>query len=139
MLNQAASVITATPVPWSSKFDLLPSFFGIEYMLYGENGVYNWMGRLSPDYRGGSWDFYELSNGGFYMSLRSTDPMRVIVAGNGFSEVMSANAASIVANLFLLCQMAEQFSADWFSERYHALREYTCQHLEASKILGAID
>ena len=36
-----------------------------------ENTIYNLMDMLSEDYQGGSWKYFELSNGGFYMSPTS--------------------------------------------------------------------
>lgn len=49
--------------------------------------------RLSEDYNGGFWNFYTLTNGGFYMAPAGDKRMRLEVDGNGFSGEMSADAA----------------------------------------------
>lgn len=139
MTTQNQTTITATRVPDELRMNFLPRFFGENFMLQGENAVYNFMDQLSPSYSGGFWNYYELSNGGFYMSLDDDDPMLVEVDGNGFSDQMSADAASIVANLYALGALATHFHEGRFADHYYALRDYACQHLEASIILRAID
>src|SRR5699024_9703965 len=54
--------ITATAVPEAERMQFLPRFFGHQYMMLGETMVYSWMERLAPDYHGGFWNFYTLSN-----------------------------------------------------------------------------
>lgn len=139
MTIETNSAITATLVPDALRLEFLPRFFGKEFMLQGENAVYTFMSRLSPDYNGGFWKFYDLSNGGFYMSLDSDDPMLVEVDGNGFSDQMSADAASIVANLFALGELTARFHESRHVDHYYALRDFACQHPESTKILRAID
>lgn len=46
----------------------LPAFFGEEHMMNGEGLVFCWLRNLSEDYNGGLWNYYTLSNGGFYMA-----------------------------------------------------------------------
>src|SRR5699024_7866425 len=58
--------VTATPVPEAERMQFLPRFFGRRYMLLGESLVYSWMHQLAPDYHGGFWDFYTLSNDAYY-------------------------------------------------------------------------
>jgi hypothetical protein len=52
---------------------------------------------------------------------------------------MSADAASLVVNLFVYCQLANQHELDYLIEGFHALREFACTHPEANLILAAID
>ena len=40
--------------------------------------------QFSTDYSGGYWNFYELSNGGFYMALE-LETARLIIASNGYA------------------------------------------------------
>ena len=66
-------------------------------MMRGEALVFGWLDALSEDYNGGFWNFYTLTNGGFYMAPAGDKRMRLEVDGNGFSGEMSADAAGIDA------------------------------------------
>lgn len=61
-------LVTATLVPMEHRMTFLPEFFGAKYMIRGEGLVYVWMGKLCKEYRGGFWQFFTLSNGGFFMA-----------------------------------------------------------------------
>src|ERR1022692_1022899 len=96
------NTISATLVGEAERLNFLPRFFGERFMLLGENAVFDWMGKLSEDYNGGFWNFYTLSNGGFYMAPAGRDVMQISVDGNGFDGTLSADAAGIVATIFAL-------------------------------------
>ncbi len=53
------------------SFDLCQDLIGHinlgDMMLRGEISVYNWLDRLSQEYSGGYWHYYEIPNG-FYMA-----------------------------------------------------------------------
>jgi hypothetical protein len=59
-------------------------------MLKGEALVYGWLEQLSEDYTGGFWDFYTLSNGGFYMAPSGDKRFDIDVSGNGFTGELGA-------------------------------------------------
>jgi Antirestriction protein len=130
--------VTASPVGDSERMDFLPNFFG-RHMMRGEAAVYSWASMLSVDYQGGTWAFYRLSNGGFYMAPTSPDKFRVECAGNGFNGVLSADATGVVVTLFALCHLAEIVQEDRIIDHYHALREFALDHPEALQIFRAID
>lgn len=130
--------LTATVVTAGARLAFLPRVLGKHY-LRGEQSVYNYMDYLSPDYNGGQWDFYDLSNGGFYMAPRSAERMQIVVDTNGFSGRMSADAAGIVACLFMLGALSAKTGDDAVTDSYLRLHAYACQHVEASLILRAID
>lgn len=134
-------VIAASVVPEDRRLDFLPAFFGPSLMLYGEALVHKWMGRLAPrHYGGGLWQFYTLSNGGYYMAPTQPERLRLSVAGNGFDGFLSADAAGVVATLFALGQLtATECEPDRFVELYHTLREFVGDHAEAAFIYRAID
>jgi hypothetical protein len=140
MNTPASSRIAAAVVPDAERVAFLPAFFGESLMLYGEALVYKWMGRLSPQYAGGLWQFHTLSNDGYYMAPTQPARLRLAVAGNGFDGFMSTDAAGIVATLFALGQLsATECEPGRFIELYHALREYVDCHPEAGFIWRAID
>jgi hypothetical protein len=137
--NEQTDVITATLIPEQQRLGTLPRYFGAK-LTRAEMLVYDWMGALSKDYSGGYWNFYALSNGGFYMAPAARERMTISVEGNGFSGEMSADAAGIVAVLFAFCQIANETEEDRFIELYHQVRDYAAQfHPERRRILRAID
>ncbi|SMG61587.1 antirestriction protein [Paraburkholderia susongensis] len=138
MCNTTAdTAITATLVPETSRLDFLPRFFG-KHMI-GEAMVFNWADRLSADYNGGLWDFFTLSNGGFYLAPSVQLDYRVMWNLNSFDDTMGTDAFGIVVTLFALCHLAELTEDEPVIERYHALRDYAAMHAESRKIMRAID
>ena len=141
--TQATSPVTASLVASDRRLDFLPTYFGPSLMLRGEAFVYNWMRRLSDDYDGGFWNFYELSNGGFYLAPTLPARLWIEVESNGYDGEMSADAAGIVATLFALGQLFAGNRAsremDALIDRYHFLREFAMDHAERSEIFQAID
>jgi hypothetical protein len=65
--------------------DFLPKHFGARAMIKFEMSVYDWMGSLCPTYRGGFWNYVELSNGGAFMYPAGVDAFEFTVDGNGFT------------------------------------------------------
>ncbi|MGU9944976.1 antirestriction protein, partial [Bordetella avium] len=127
MDNQAQELIpvTAALVDDEHRLDFLPTYFGPRLMMRGEALVYGWMRRLAESYNGGFWNYYTLTNGGFYMAP-VLGRLRLEVDGNGYSGEMSADAAGIVATLFALGQLAAETQGtdecDALIDRYHWLR-----------------
>ncbi len=78
----AHAPIEAQKVADDARIHTLPHHFG-RHMLIVEDAVYRWMRRLAPEYSGGYWHFYELSNGGFYMAP-DCEPLLLRVEGNGY-------------------------------------------------------
>lgn len=133
---ETQNIITAKMVAEEDRIDFFPKHCGRAFLMF-ESHVYNWMRRLCPDYDGVFWQFYELSNGGFYMAPETAMPVRIVCEGNYFNEEMSADAAGIVVTLFTLSHMAERVLS--LADRYYDLMEYIDCHPEAGKIYAAID
>lgn len=101
-MNNAAQIetaVTANQIPTTSRINALPRHFG-RHMMAVETVVFAYMRELVEAYQGGYWEFYDLSNGGFYMAPTGTQELRVSVSGNYFDGDMSPDAAGIVACLF---------------------------------------
>lgn len=137
-ISNQSSTIVASPVPGHLRVATLPNKFS-DLFLEFESLVYQNMDAISKDYKGGYWEYIELSNGGFYMSLRCTSQFHVQVSSNGFVGDLSADAASIIVNLYVLCRLANSYELDYLSEMFYALREFACEHFESNAILRAID
>ena len=136
--DSTASEVSALRVDDLRRMGTLPRYFGDRAMRF-ESAVYNFMHRLSPDYRGGFWQFYELSNGGFYMAP-DRESYRLSIDSNGYEGTMSADAAGITVCLFACSHLSFQDTRfDLYAQRYHQLREFAIEHSEAAQIFAAID
>jgi len=128
--------ITARPVPNGERTQVLPRHFG-RRMIRFEAAVYDWLGSLSKDYSGAYWNFYELSNGGFYMAPVLN--RLLIESPNGFSRTVSPDAAGIIACLFSCSHLSFHSEDEVFANHFHLLRPFALEHSEANLILAAID
>ena len=109
-----------------------------------ETILYALASRYSPDYNGGWWDFYELGNRGFYVSL-AYDKLAIRVQNddNGFADDMSPDAFSVGVNLCALSHLT--FSGYQGSllkvicDDYDRLREYMFAHADVEKLIRFTD
>lgn len=108
-------------------------------VLIAEFTVFNWMERLSAQYAGGLWNYYEVSNGAFYMAPTGHGPMLLEWADNYFSGDLSEDAAGIVASLFALSHLSFRFNSNALADNYTRLLDYAYCHPEAVLIGRAID
>ena len=69
-MNMQASLalVTRQLVPEDQRMIVAEKLFGMAFPLQLEPVVYGITGRMTQDYTGGYWNFYTLSNGGFYMA-----------------------------------------------------------------------
>ena len=124
--------------------------FGISYVLKLEPIVFRFAEQLAAEYKGGYWQFFALSNGGFYMSPR-TNSIFDVACDNGFEGKLSADALGIVACLYSYSNLSFGDTSSGVpntgvgafagacADHYHLLREYMFVHAEVRNILRAID
>ncbi len=139
--DQAPSPILATRVEVAERLNTLPKHFGRNMMVV-ENLVYQFARLLVPEYRGGYWHFFELSNGGFYMAPDREQSMLLSVEGNGFEGMMTADAVGVTICLFALSHCSFRFADDpneVFARHFELLREFSYLHAEGPSISAAID
>lgn len=119
---------------------VVDKLFGTRFPLELEPFVYGITERMAEAYKGGYWDFHQLSNGGFYMAP-SDDRTYHVVCDNMFEGDLSADALGIMACLYAYSHLS--FSggafAHYYADHYHRLREYMLDHPEVRSILGATD
>jgi hypothetical protein len=131
------TAITATRCPDAKRLQFLPRHFHM-WCLKVESAVFDHLQRLSPDYRGGYWVFYDLSNGGCFIAPSHGEFH--IEAPNGFSATVDAETAGIIATLYALSHLALAHpTKDIFATRFHELRAFALEHPQARAIFGAID
>jgi hypothetical protein len=141
-MNDCATLeqqITAQRVSEAKRLGTLPKHFG-QHMLTVEGYVYDLLTRFCEDYTGGIWDFYELSNGGFYMTPPECS-YAIRVDSNGFEGTLSADATGITVCLFVFSHLSFECerASDLFARHFHRLRQYAIHHPEARLIFAAID
>ena len=140
-MQTALNLVTRELVPEARRMSVTGKYFGLHFPLQIEPTVYDISARMAEeDYQGGYWDFYTLSNGGFYMAP-SGDDVYHVTCDNLFEGDLSADALGITACLYAYSHLS--FSDGRFARvcacHYHRLREYMMEHPEVAAILGATD
>ena len=135
------TTVTRTLVPEDQRLIITEKLFGVHFPLRLEPFIYTITERLTRDYSGGYWEFYTLSNSGFYMAPAG-DLRFHVLCENQFEGDLSADALGITACLYAYSNLS--FSgpdafADICFDHYHWLREYMLEHPEVREILGATD
>jgi hypothetical protein len=114
--------------------------FGIHFPLQMEPVIYGITERMAEDYKGGYWDMFTLSNGGFYMAP-SDERILHVTCDNQYEGVLSADALGITACLYAYSHLS--FSNTRFARvsacHYHRLREYMFEHPETREMIQATD
>jgi hypothetical protein len=146
MINNASdsSAITRSLIAEAVRMDATHTLFGLHFPLRLEPTVFNMAGMLSEQYQGGSWEFYALSNGGFYMApchAQKPDKGFAVTSENGFAGPMSGDALGMTACLYAYSHLsfAQNSFGELCAKHYHWLREYALDHSEAGAIFAAID
>lgn len=84
------------------------------------------LAKLDEDHSGGEWDFFALSNGGFYMAPASDRAFR-LVSVHGFAAEVGANAAGIVACVMAYSDLQMLEDDHCFAEAHQLLTAYIGQ------------
>lgn len=137
--------IVRTTVAEDDRMNFLPAKTGPGLSIMFEASIYATLaGLTNGQYQGALWEFYNLDNGGWYMAPLLDGSLSLTVETNGYSGMMSDDAAGIVATLFAMngalhhAPLAVK-EARYLTNAYYALKDYACEHAEAAEILGAID
>ena len=136
----SSNAITRSLIAEASRMKATHTFFGLHFPLRLEPTVFHMAGMLSDQYQGGSWEFYALSNGGFYMAPEA-NTIFTVTSENGFEGPMSGDALGITACLYAYSHLsfAQNSLGELCARHYHWLREYALDHSEAGAIFAAID
>ncbi len=123
------------------RADVAAKLFGtLEFPFKVEPTIFNMAGMLAADYRGGFWDMYALSNGGWYM-CPSSEATFSVTSPNGYRGDMSADALGITSCLFAFSHLSfgSGALATVCAEQYHWLRGLALDHVESRAIQAACD
>lgn len=105
-------LITESLIPSEKMLAAIIRHFGIGATAV-EKTVYAYMRHLCPEYGGGMWSYYELSNGGFYM-VPEGENFYNLVSPNSYEDTMTSKEAGITACLFAFSFVAGNIRASGF-------------------------
>lgn len=141
-LTCTAAQITANAISGCRRAEQVAGIFGSAFPFVIEPRIFMTAESLSHNYRGGCWEMYALSNGGFYMAPE-TDRSLHVSAANGFEGDLSADAFGITVCLYVFSLASfdrrRPGLARTCAEQFHLLREFAADHSEAAAIFGATD
>jgi hypothetical protein len=133
--------ITRKEISTHQRLKHTADLFGIRFPLNIEPAVYSIAGNMAVEYDGAYWEFYSLSNGGFYMAPSINDIYNISCI-NGYEGKLSADALGITACLYAYSHLSfssDAVFAEMCANHYHWLRAYMLEHAEVGAILSAID
>lgn len=132
--------ITRQLVPVERRIAVADKMFGLGFSRKLEPAVFAFASHLSDDYTGGLWNFYTLSNGGFYMAP-DAEKRFTVSSENGFAGVLSADGFGITVCLYGYSHLSfgEDALAETCADHFHWLREFALGHDEVGGILRAVD
>ena len=109
-------------VPEDRRTAITEKLFGLHFPLHLEPVIYGITERMAKDYKGGFWEFYTLSNGGFYMAP-SIDQVFHVTCDNQFEGDLSADALGITSCLYAYSNLsfADGGISREYARQYHLL------------------
>jgi hypothetical protein len=135
------STIIRQQVSDNHRIQHTADLFGIRFPLNLEPAIYSFASSIASEYNGAYWEFYSLSNGGFYMAPCS-GILYEVCCDNGFEGKLSEDALGITASLYAYSHLSfsnNVILSEECAKHYHLLREFMLEHAEATSILKATD
>jgi len=132
--------ISSVVVAEENRVQHTAELFGIHFQMRLEPTIFD-MAGMAAEYNGGYWEFYAMSNGGFYMAP-SIETRFHLSCPNGNDVELSADALGIVCCLYAYSLLSfDQIAvfSETCAEHYHLLREFMLEHADAGAMLRAID
>lgn len=134
------NLITRHTLSGKQRSAHVATLFGARF-LWIESFVFDTAGSLSTQYSGGSWAFYALSNGGFFLAPSSISRFEVR-CDNGYQGSMSGEAFGITCCLYAYSMLSfspDAAFAECCASMFHLLRDFAIHHPDAAAIFAAID
>ena len=130
--------VTARAMPRESRTRLLAALFG-QHFITVENLVYLNMVRVCPHYQGGEWNFYLLSNGGFYMAPLAVPDWFVVYASKEYQGALSSNAVGMLVSAMTLNQLTSWRDGELMMQMQFRLRDFIKQQPGATVLCELLD
>lgn len=159
-LNELDTIptITATEVSETCRMTFLPGHLPWEtrmipntavarssegFYLRFERLVYDLTESFSPDYQGGYWRYYDLSNRGWFMCPPAGE-YAVQNPENYYDGCMSGEALGIAVCLLALSRLSFAATSrtdisEKLAEDFHRLRDFALDHAESGEIMRFTD
>ena len=138
-LNKVQPITVTHITDEDQRLLMFPLHFGTRNGLMFEQFVYTLADNFCPSYNGGYWEFFRLSNGGFFMHPHGNERME-LRSTNGTEGIVARDTVGIVLCLFAYSIMTERGAEPQrFQDHFDWLREYAFTHADYSFILSAID
>ena len=140
-INDNLKPISIEVVPEDQRLATTEKLFGNHFPLSIEPAIYAFADHLCTDYRGGYWDFYTLSNGGFYMAPNQQTDFHVICS-NQFEGDLSPSAFGMSVGCYAFSHLSfseDESLSQLCAKHYHLLRDAVLDHPDGPQILRAID
>lgn len=128
-----ASLVTSD----AERMLCLPKIAGTRCVIL-EHTIYDMLARMTEDYNGGYWDYFTLSNGGFYMAPKTMKTFR-LSCENMFEGEVGANTAGIIACGMAFSNLSFLNGGQCFANAYYLLSDFIFQQPEAGIIRAALD
>lgn len=129
--------IKSERVAADARASSLPHHFG-EHTEKVQRRIFAVMKEFAPEYHGGYWHLYNLSNGGFYMAP-THDVLMLSVPEKRFTGTMTGDTAGIIVCLYSLYMLALESSTPLFALYHYRLLDFALEHREAAMIFAVID
>lgn len=136
-MTTSSHIPTSRQVPEHRRMSCVFRSFG-RYSVTIEQYAQNVMRESCAAYSGGLWDYYELSNAGFYMVPTGADTYQVS-RSNYFEGELSAEAVGIMVTLAAIMTAWGRYEIDLMGLRYESLIDYAREHAEWPLIRAALD
>ncbi|MBA5687212.1 antirestriction protein [Rugamonas apoptosis] len=135
--GSGAGIVARKVTDEQERMLCLPRVGGARFPLL-EPTVYGVMGEICASYDGGYWDFYTLSNGGFYMAPASEQVFH-LCCDNYFERDVSADTAGLIATAYAYSELSFDAHGAPFARAYERLTAYIRQRADAASIYAALD
>mgnify|MGYP006075742859 CR=1 FL=1 len=135
---KTSNKIESVKIEDSTRLIFLPEHLPKAYLLF-EKHCFRSMEIICNSYNGGYWDFFNLSNGGFYIAPTEIESYQICVIDNYFDGILSAKATGIVTTLFALNALSWETKSSHVIDKYELLIAFAKQHKECKLIFSAID
>lgn len=132
-------LITATIFPDHERVGFTYLLYGPNLMFSGEFSVGDIHDQMTGRDQSGYWNYYKLSNGGFYMAPKRDELLHITWPHSDFDGVLTSDASGIAATLFTLKFILAEFRDAHVEAMLLKLEDFARGHAESQKILRAID
>ena len=121
------------------RLSFTSELFGPVLMLQGESLVLDVHKQMTGRNYSGHWHYFKLTNDGFYMAPDNDEAQPIAWGGNGKVEELTSDASGIVATLFALNAIHQEYGAWQPDLLFDLLQDFAREHAECQKIFRILD